>query len=212
MKKLILLILFVSGPVLLLAQGPVSFGPKVGFNTTRLTTDYTEYLQDIKSGGQLGLFFSIYMDKVYIQPEVYLSLKRGTLDTTIENPWDPANSLQVRQTMSLTTVDIPMLLGYKLLDLKLARLRVWGGPVASYVLDKQLVLELDGLDESDRISADDFKDATWGVQFGAGLDLLSLTFDVGYEFGLENFASLSGLNDLNLRNNLFFCSIGWRLF
>lgn len=211
MKKGILTLLVLIGSMSLLAQGPISFGPKIGWNTTELTTDYTDYIKDLKSGGQAGLFFSIYLDKFYIQPEAYFSIKRGSLETTFD-PLNGEQSLEVRQAFSLATVDVPLIMGYKLLDLKIARLRVWGGPVASYVLNKSYVLEIDGFDESDKITRDDFRDATWGLQIGAGLDLLMLTFDIGYEFGLEDFARIDQLDDLNFRNNLFYCSIGWRLF
>jgi len=39
-----------------------------------------------------------------------------------------------------------------------------------------------------------------------------LTFDVGYDFGLDSFLTIRSLDDFNLRNNLFYCSIGWRIF
>ncbi len=211
-RKLAIMLLLLSGAGSIMAQGPISFGPKIGFNSTELTTDYNQYIRDMKGGGQAGLFFSIYLDKFYVQPELYLSLKRGSFDTTIGDPLNGGISVDVSQEFSLTTIDIPLLLGYKLLDLKLARLRIWGGPVASYVLNKDYILTIDGINKSERISLDDFRDATWGMQFGAGLDLLMLTLDVGYEFGLEDFAQIGSFNDLNLRNNLFFCSVGWRLF
>ncbi|MBT3243912.1 MAG: PorT family protein [Bacteroidetes bacterium] len=212
MKKIVQIFVIALLPMGLFAQGPISFGPKIGWNTTQLSTDYHDYVNQLKNGFQGGLFFSIYMDKIYVQPEVYFSLKRGLLDTTIGDPSDPYGSLNVSQSISLTTIDIPMLLGYKLLDLKLARLRVWGGPVASYVINKSYELSLNGLDNSEMITKEDFKDATWGFQLGAGVDLLFLTFDVGYEFGLENFMRVSSLDDFSLKNNLFYCSIGWRLF
>ncbi len=204
------MLLLVSTGVL--AQGPISFGPKIGFNTSNLTTDYMHYVNEIKSGFQGGLFFSIYMDKLYVQPEAYFSIKRGLLDTSIGDPGNPTGSLNVSQAISLTTIDIPMLLGYKILDMKLARMRIWAGPVASYVLNKSYQLSLDGIENSELISRDDFKDATWGFQVGAGLDLLFLTFDAGYEFGLEEFLSVPSLDDFGLTNNMFYCSIGWRLF
>ncbi len=214
MKKILQILVFILLPTGLLAQGPISFGPKIGWNVTQLSTDYQDYVNELKNGFQGGLFFSIYMDKLYVQPEVYFSLKRGLLDTTIEDPLASSgnSTIAVSQAVNLTTVDIPMLLGYKLLDLKLARLRVWGGPVASYVLNKTYILNLDGIDSSEIITKEDFKDATWGFQVGAGLDVLFLTFDIGYEFGLEDFLSISSLDDINFRNNLFYCSLGWRLF
>jgi len=212
MKKYIIIIFILSIPVLSFAQGPISFGPKIGWNTTHISTDYHDYIDQMKSGVQGGLFFSIYMDKFYVQPEAYFSLKRGILDTTIGDPSDPTGSVDVSQDFSITTVDIPLLLGYKLLDLKLIRCRIWGGPVASYVLNKSYTLRLDGFEENDKISKNDFKDAVWGFQMGAGLDVLFLTFDIGYEFGLEEFMSISSLDDLGFTNNMFYVSLGWRIF
>ena len=212
MKKVFFTLILVSTSMVMLAQNPISFGPKVGFNTTTLSTDYTDYLDKIKSGGQAGLFFSINMEKFYIQPEAYFSLKRGELDTRIGDPTDPTGSLDISQSVSLKTVDIPLLLGYRLIDLKIARLRLWGGPVASYVLNKDYTLTINGIDKSSTITKEDFKDATWSVQLGAGLDVLMLTLDVGYHFGLDNFMTISSLDDFNLKNNVFFCSLGWRIY
>ena len=212
MKKIFSAILILSIPVFLWAQGPISFGPKIGWNSNKLTTDYTSYIEDMRDGVQGGLFFSIYMDKFYIQPEAYISLRRGQLDANIGDPLSSSNQVTFNQSVTLTTVDIPMLLGYKLIDLKLIRFRIWGGPVASYVLNKKYMLRINGENESSRISREDFKDATWAGQVGAGLDLLFLTFDVGYEFGLEDFLTIRSMNDFSFRNNMLYISLGWRLF
>jgi hypothetical protein len=194
------------------AQGFVSFGPKVGWNTDKLTTDYSQYMKDLKSGFQGGLFLSVYIKKFYVQPEAYFSLKRGALQTTIGNPFDPATTLSISQTISLKTIDVPVLVGYKFLDLKLVRFRIWGGPVASYILNKDFVFAINGTNKSDRITRDDFKDAIWSAQVGAGVDVLMLTFDIGYEFGLDSFLTIHSLDNFNFRNNMFYCSLGWRIF
>jgi hypothetical protein len=212
MKRALTLFITCALPILAMAQGTISFGPKLGWNSTRLSTDYAAYLRDIKSGGHGGLFFSVYLGHFYIQPETYFAVKRGSMETTIIDPLSQTPELKITQAVTLRTIDVPLLVGYKLLDLKVARLRVWGGPVASFLVNKKYVLTINGVDESDRITRDDFRDATWGVQVGAGLDLLFLTFDVGYDFGLNQFLNISALNDFDVRNNLFFCSIGWRLF
>lgn len=212
MKKIISLSLLLFIPFWLMAQGPLSFGPKIGWNSNKLSTDYTSYVEDMRNGVQGGLFFSIYMDKFYIQPEAYIALRRGELDATINDPLNASETVSLNQEVTLTTVDIPMLLGYKLIDLKLVRFRIWGGPVASYVLNKKYVLSINGSNESSRISRGDFKDATWAGQIGAGLDLLFLTFDVGYEFGFEDFLTIQSMNDFSFRNNMWYVSLGWRLF
>ncbi len=212
MKKIIVAILLGILPISMFAQGPFSFGPKFGWNSDRLTTDYTQYVKDCQSGFQGGFFMSLYLKKFYVQPEVYFSIKRGALETSFGDPFDPASTLNVSQSVKLQTIDVPLLVGYKLLDLKLIRFRIWGGPVASYLLDKEYTLSINGFDRTSRITRDDFRDAVWSAQIGAGLDVLMLTFDVGYEFGLDSFLTIRSLDDFNLRNNLFYCSIGWRLF
>jgi hypothetical protein len=212
MKKIILIIVLSILPLMIFAQGLISFGPKVGWNSDRLTTDYTHYVKDIKSGFQGGVFFSIYLKRIYIQPEAYFSIKRGALQASFADPFDPNSTLNVSQSINLQSIDVPILLGFKLLDLKLIRLRIWGGPVASYLLNKDYSLSINGLNESGRITSEDFKQATWSGQIGAGLDLLMLTFDVGYQFGLDSFLTIGSLDGFNLRNNVFFCSLGWRLF
>jgi len=212
MRTRALFIFLLLVPLYVLGQGPISFGPKIGWNTSKLSTDYSDYINSMQNGVQGGLFFSIYVNKLYVQPEAYFSFRRGVLDTDFGDLAHPDNSLNISQSISLSTIDIPMLIGYRVLDLKLARLRVWGGPVASYILNKSYALSFNGVEQSSELDKHDFKDATWGVQLGAGLDLLMLSFDVGYEFGLEDFATISGLDDFNLRNNTFFVSLGWRLF
>ena len=212
MKKFLVIISLLTMTLTLGAQNVISFGPKIGWNSSRLTTDYANYIHDIKSGCQGGFFFSIYLNKFYVQPEGYLSIKRGRLETSLSDPLNPAHSLMMSQTLSLKTIDLPLLVGYKLLDLKLVRLRVWGGPVASYIMDKDYTFTIDGVNHSDRITRQDFRDATWSVQLGAGLDVLMLTLDVGYEIGLNKLMSVESLDHFSLKNNVFYCSLGWRLF
>ncbi len=212
MKRIFVISLLFFIPLFIMAQGPISFGPKLGWNSNKLTTDYTRYIEDMRDGVQGGLFFSIYMDKLYIQPEAYIALRRGNLDAIIGDPLNPVETVSLNQSVTVTTVDIPMLIGYKLIDLKLIRFRIWGGPVVSYVLNKEYTLSINGVDESERIARDDFKDATWAGQLGVGMDLLFLTFDVGYEFALEDFLTIRSMDDFSLRKNMFYISLGWRLF
>ncbi|MFA5814832.1 MAG: porin family protein [Bacteroidales bacterium] len=212
MKKIMLAVVLSILPLTMFAQGLISFGPKIGWNSNRLTTDYAQYVKDCKSGFQGGVFFSIYLHKFYVQPEAYFSIKRGAFQTSFGDPLNPNSTLNISQSVNIQSIDVPVLFGFKVLDLKLIRFRIWGGPVASYMLSKEYTLSINGINQSERITRDDFKDAIWSAQMGAGLDLLMLTFDIGYEFGLNSFLTIRSLNDFNLRNNLFFCSIGWRLF
>lgn len=210
MKKIAWVLILSMLPLGLFAQGPISFGPKIGWNSARLTTDYKQYINDIKSGYQGGLFVSLYLKNLYLQPEAYFSVKRGALHSTVD-PFNPTTTFSMEQSVKLTSVDVPLILGYRLLDLKLIRLRLWGGPVASFLINKEFTLSVNGISQTDRITRDDFRDPIWSGQVGAGLDVLMLTFDVSYGFGLGNLGSAHSLSDLGL-SNMVYCSLGWRIF
>ncbi len=210
MKKIIWMIFMGMLPLGLLAQGMISFGPKIGWNSTRLSTDYSDYVKDIKSGCQGGAFFSLYLKKFYLQPEAYFSFKRGALTTSID-PLHPINSVEIKQSVTLYSIDVPLIFGYKVLDLKLARFRIWAGPVVSFLLDKNYTLSVGGSNLSDSINSSDFKNSLWSAQVGAGVDLLFLTFDVGYQLGFEKFLDLHYIDNFGIRKNMLYCSLGWRL-
>lgn len=213
MKKIIASIALSFIALTTFAQQTISFGPKIGWNSNQLTTDYSQYVKDCKSGYQGGLFVGFYLKRFYIQPEAYFSVKHGALETALLDPID-SKKTSVSMDINVQSVDVPILLGYKVIDWKLLRLRVWGGPVLSYTIDKNFTLTNaeTGALMNDRITKDDFKDANWSVQLGAGLDLFMLTFDVGYSYGLNDFLSIQSANDFQSQSNLFYCSIGWRLF
>jgi hypothetical protein len=213
MKRLFLALLVSTLTLSISAQGLFSFGPKIGWNNTRMTTNYNvQYDNQLKDGFQGGFFAGLSIKKFYVQPEAYFSFERGALQTSFGDPLNPGSPISISQTVNLFSVDIPLLLGYKLIDLRLLRLRIWAGPVVSYILTKQYGLSINGFDQPSRIVADDFKNSTWSAQVGAGIDFLKLTFDVGYDIGLQNFLAISSLNNFGLRNNVFYCSVGWRIF
>jgi hypothetical protein len=81
------------------------------------------------------------------------------------------------------------LLGYKLIDLKLASIRVFTGPAMSVIL-KNSQISLTG---SGGVAVDPslynpktFKNNVWDWQLGGGVDVGPLVLDVRYEWGLTN--------------------------
>jgi len=81
------------------------------------------------------------------------------------------------------------------------------GPAITFVLDKQLNPEQ--MNEFWPVhSVDDIKNSVWSVQMGAGLDVFFVTLDVRYEMGLENI--YNGSSDLNMKNNMFNVSLGFK--
>jgi len=194
MKKVAILITAILFVGQINAQLPFTFGPKVGFTTTKLTTNKAEIKDDFLANPHGGVFMRI-GKKNYIQPEVNFTAKGGLFN---ENELLPVREIQ------LNTVEIPLLLGARVINGSLANFRLMFGPSVSFVIDKTVDTP-PGLDEFD---LDKLKDAMWGIQGGIGLDVLMLSLDVRWELGLNNVSELDGIE---MKNSLFNVSLGWKI-
>lgn len=196
MKKLTVLFLaiLVSGGVY--AQLP-SFGIKVGatassINTTDLSSSYDS---ENLLGYQIGAFVRIKSGKLYLQPEVVYNHRSTELASFEGGNLD----------FDIGTIDVPVLIGFKLIDAKVFNIRAFVGPEASFATSKNYTYE-SGF-KGDPINLDDFNDLSWYVQAGVGVDLLFLTFDIRYEKGLTNL--IDDYNaDGSFKNNVFVFSLG----
>lgn len=196
MKKLLLLTATLIISTVAFSQVPgFSVGPKIGATFSKFTTDQDQIKEEMKSTFFFGAFARI-GKKVYLQPELLIMSRNGTL----KNEADPGSS----NTLKIRTLDIPMLVGFKILDLKAVNLRAMAGPVASIVVNKSV--SADNWDNT--ITKDNIRDANWGLQFGAGVDVLIFTLDIRYEIGLNNISSLDGFD---LKNNMFTVGLGLKL-
>ncbi|MBN3036172.1 MAG: PorT family protein [Bacteroidales bacterium] len=196
------------------AQLPLNLGIKFGYNPSRITTNMSDIKDDIHNGFHAGAFMRINIKKLYIQPELCYTLKGGelTYDSEVLNPNDPGKS--IKQTIKLQTVDIPVLLGVKIIDPPVMNLRLFAGPVGSLILNKDLKLSISGVDQDAEGIDETLKDMIWGVQMGAGVDVLMFTLDFRYELGLNNLYDKpeDASHDLSeYKSNVFLISLGWKI-
>lgn len=211
MKKIALILLFAFVNISLFAQLP-NFGLKLGLTSSELSSDMETYNEKSILGYQFGAFVRLNLGKIYIQPEAYFTKKGGELN--FEPSINPTN-LKITNNIKLSTLDIPILLGYKILDLKLVNIRVNAGPVASFVLNKDIEVSSNNLGVDDNslilgeITKDDIKDAIWGFQAGIGVDVLMFTVDVRAEWGIND---ISNVSTMESKSNLYYIAIGWKLF
>ena len=121
--RLILLLLFG-----MLWQAPaqnipaVTLGPKVGLNSSVLYTDIDAYREQEAIGYKGGLFIRLAnRSRIYLQPEAYFDLKGGsfTYDIDESDPYTPSIHpiKDARLNIRLQTLDMPLLIGLKVLDL-----------------------------------------------------------------------------------------------
>lgn len=191
MKKLFL------ATVLLLATSVPSwaqsfnFGIKGGVNLAQLKTKSDLSNSDNRLGYQLGVWSRVGAAGLYLQPEVYVGSKGGSLKFS-----DNSN-----EKISFTTLDVPVLVGTKLGTDKL-NLRVMAGPVVSFLIDKS------SPDKAGYESLRDYKNQTVGGQAGAGVDLGNISVDLRYEKGFTNMSKSSTYDQ---KTDLWHLSLGFKI-
>ncbi len=192
MKKRIILLLCASFFVLSLkAQPTIDLGLKGGANFCKISFDLEDYSSETALKTHFGAFGRFGWNRVFIQPEVYFSGKGG----------DVKSVSNVVTSFDFKTVDIPVLLGVKLIKGKVFDLHVVGGPVFSGITKKHV-------DDKGIFEKQYYEDHYFGIQYGVGVDVLFFTFDARMENGLNQF-----YNQLSsdMKSNTFMLSVGFKL-
>ncbi len=198
MKRILLLsgLLFLTTAVF----SQFTIGPKIGLNLSTLKTTFPEIKEEMKAGYQLGAF-ARFGKKIYVQPEVMFSTRGGIIKSE--------TGINTKTTVDLKTMQVPLMIGYKLINLKVVNLRIMTGPAMSLVLNKEITVSSGNIEET--IEDNNIKDAIWSWQLGAGVDVLMFTLDVRYEWGLNNMYDPEGGTSYDMKNNLWNISLGWKI-
>ncbi len=204
MKKLIIALLFFL-PVLLTSEasfGQLNVGIKVGYNAAKLSTNMDTITSKFKSGFQIGAFVRI-GKKLYLQPELYYTTQGGVFSNNVSDL-----SKNWKQTVKIGSLDVPVLIGFKLINAKIVNLRILAGPAASFVVNKSIS---EGGAKLGPLTSGDFKSVNWSIQAGAGVDVLMFTLDVRYQIGLNQLVSEVNNFKFDSRNNVWVISLGWKI-
>jgi len=215
MKLAIVASLFLASASLLAQTGAITgsflnLNLKAGVNVAQIKTDAGSFNNIIneslttQQGYVLGA--SLRLGKsLFIQPEVLFSQKGGQIKGV-----GSAIMGQVFD-MSYTTLDIPVLVGYKM-----GRFYVLGGPLFSNQVSQNAALDqaITSVYSSYK-AGDGLAKSTMAYQVGAGLSLLGLTLDVRYEAGLQNIINNSSLPSylgaLSQKPSLFQATLGFKI-
>jgi hypothetical protein len=197
--------------VLLLLVGSVTFagldfGIKAGYNANKLSTNLDSVSSQFKSGFQIGAFLRI-GGRFYVQPELYYSLQGAKY---IYN--DPSNLGQWKEKVTIGSMDIPVLIGFKLLNTESVNIRIHAGPVASFVVNKTIKEEGS---VTGPLTSSSIKNVNWYIQAGAGVDLFFVSLDLRYQFPLNqliNTVESGGKTwDFNSKNQVWVVSLGFKI-
>lgn len=167
------------------------FGVKGGLNLSKFSTTNT-FNSDNQAGYLGGIWLRLGALGINFQPEAYYTSK-------IVSVTDGTNT----NTIKLNSIDVPALVGFKIGTFGVGG-RFYTGPVASFILNQNQNFG----NAVGAIAHLNFKDQNYAWQFGAGLDLSSLSVDLRYEKGLTNLNN----NGYDQKLNLFTLTAAYRLF
>jgi opacity protein-like surface antigen len=195
-KNLITLLLigitFMANEVKSQSKTPIHIGLKGGANFSNLSLSNSNLDSKYSLGYNGGLFTRIDISKMYLQGELLYAQKKSKVENS---------SIGAKQA-KWSSIEVPVLLGYKLLQSDNVNFRIFGGGIYSYVLnDKASVLKQVSQ------SFQKFDKSNVGYQVGAGVDIGKLTLDLRYEGALTNISK-----EFKARPNSFQASIGFMIF
>jgi len=190
-------------------------GIKGGVNLARLETDGIVTLNGAVIKDQLlasldtkqsyvGGIYARIGRKVFIEPEVLLSTKGGSV-------YIPG--LTQTKQFTFTNIDVPILLGFRW-----KFLHAMAGPVASYTLKTDTELnDLINMVTQKYVgtAAEIASKTSFSYQVGGGIDLLGFTLDVRYEGNLSQLTKTlpipAGIT-FSPKLNLYQVTLGYKIF
>jgi hypothetical protein len=237
MKKTFLLIaaVLMMGSAAFAGGGfDLAIGPKVGYQTAKLSYAKDDIKAGFANSFTAGLFGRVTIGNFYVQPEVMYFQTEKLFSLNVQNVsegWLPEEN--VNFTLNSVNLQVPVFLGFKVLDLDVIALRVQAGPTANFTLSSQTLFDKTYTltpDEGEAITlgeneeqAFDTKTIAWGIQAGVGVDVLKkITLDINYNFGISKLFGENLINKTEWANyidtsniatstqNLFMVTLGFK--
>ncbi len=235
MKKTFIILaalIVLSGSIF--AQGfDLSIGPKVGYQTAKLSY----HKEDIKSGFAehftIGAFARVEIGNLYVQPEILwfkssnvFDLNTNVTHDTIIGDITIPSGAKLDFTLKAMNIQVPILVGYKfnVIDGILA-IRPQVGPTLNFVIPQQtLVNQSIGSADPTEIDKETFdtKSIAFGLQGGLGFDVFNFTLDINYNFGISKVFGANIINNTSwgqyidtnnisdAHNNMFMVTLGYK--
>jgi len=201
MKRLLVTICLFFSLFYSWGQKPINLGIKFGTNSSSLITNFNEVFEESEINHYLaGAFLRVNIGKLYFQPEAYFNTKGGIINALNYKPGTIPNFSEI---FSFQTIDIPLLIGYNIINQPIFNLRVHAGPVLSYVTADPIIAEITNL------NIDDLKDNYIGIQAGIGFDLWFITIDARVDNCFNIFIENSNYSNAN---RVYLLSAGIKLF
>ncbi len=173
------------------AQSPFHLGVKAGANFTDLSNNLKDYNSKTATGYAAGIMMRLDIKKTYIQADFMYSEKNIDFNGEFVN----SSSSELK----MKNFEVPLVIGYKLIDAKIVNVRAFAGGVYTSIEDAKLT------SESVENVFKNFQKNNIGYRVGVGLDLLSFTLDISYDGSLNDIHK-----DFKSRPNTWFVALGFK--
>lgn len=219
MKKVFLLFAALFIATVANAQiSPITFGPKVGYQTTKLSLDENVIKSDFKGNMTFGVFARLTIKNIVLQPEL-LYFKSGKVFevSALGNDWGLNNLIpNPTFTISQSNFALPIMIGYQFIDIPIIKMRANVGPVFYFAVGKA-EYSMNGNDIPLPVESAT-EDMTMGAALNLGLDIWKLTLDINYSLGLtdvfDDELEIAG-HEIDLgddtKQNIFTVTLGFKI-
>ena len=242
MKKtfLMMAVLLMMGSAAFAGGGfDIAIGPKFGYQTSKLSYNKADITDGFSNHWCAGVFGRVTIGRLYVQPELLYFKTSNVFDVDVtgqgsDNLLNIPTGANVNLTLNQANLQLPILVGFNILDFDLFTVRGHVGPTANFVIKSKTLVDYTysatgdsgsetqhGQTTSDKSETFNTKSITWGAQVGVGIDLLKrITLDINYNFGLSkvfeqlNSTTLGEYFDFGntdySRQNTFMVTVGFK--
>lgn len=192
MKRIVLLAVSALFSLGLFAQPIFDLGIKAGVNNSKVTASLSDFTSESIVKAHIGAFMRVGIGRVYLQPEAYFSSKGGEINS---------NLLDMATKFDFNNIDVPILLGVKIVEGGAGNIRLMAGPVFSYMTSNDVIGDI-------RFTRQYFEDNYFGYQYGIGVDIWSFFLDARIEKGANE---IYVHPDLSSKNSTFMVTLGFKI-
>lgn len=218
MKRIVVLLIAIITSTTMFGQ--FHFGPQIGYSASKLTLNTDSITSSLSSNFMFGAFVRI-GNKIYIQPEINW-MTTGTVFKYPEVDLGGVDLSPFEQDIKLSTINIPVSLGFRIINLEIVNIRIFAGINANIVTNKTInnSQDISDIDEDifKPIQEADIKDLNWNYHAGLGVDVLMFALDVKYVgvFGEPIVGDIFYNGDAQTISttggNMFLVTLGWKIF
>ena len=218
MKRITILLIAVITSTTMFGQ--FHFGPQIGYSASKLSLNTDDITSDLSSNFMFGAFVRI-GEKIYVQPEVNW-MTSGSVFKYPEVDLGGVDLSPFQQDIKLNSINIPVTLGWRIINLHIVNVRLFGGVNANIVTKKTINNSQDVSDVDEElfkpITDADIKDLNWNYHVGVGVDVLMFALDVKYVGSFsEPIVGDLKYNEVEKTigtksGSMFLVTLGWKIF